>query len=153
MSNPSPNRPRNLFGNNTNPNIDETITPPTNTGVEPSPIAVPDRENVASIPPTEEILASPQHMDHPFEYLIDAAFAALFQPTKDSTMFPPIPYQWYGAVIRVLTILNAILIMAPACLNILALILVLEPAPITIKKEWIQMIMEVVNGMRRSRGV
>ena len=49
MSNPSPNRPRNLFGNNTNPNIDETITPPTNTGVEPSPIAVPDRENVASI--------------------------------------------------------------------------------------------------------
>ena len=85
MSNPSPNRPRNLFGNNTNPsNIYETITPPTNTGVEPSPTAVPDRENVASIPPIEERLASPQHMDHPFKYLIDAAFAAQFQPTKDT---------------------------------------------------------------------
>ena len=75
MSNPSPNRPLNLFGNNTNPNIDETITPPTNTGVEPSPIAVPDRENVASIPPTEETLTSPYRMDHRLECLIDAAFA------------------------------------------------------------------------------
>ena len=72
------------------PNIDETITPlPILAG---SPIAVPDRENVASIPPTEEILTTPQHMDHPFEYLIDAAFAAQFQPTKD-TIFPLISYQ------------------------------------------------------------
>ena len=82
MSNPSPNRPRNLFGNNTNPNNDDSRAPPTTTGVEPSPIAVSHHENVASIPPTEEILASPQHMDHKFEYLIDAAFAAQFQPTK-----------------------------------------------------------------------
>ena len=36
---------------------------------------------------TDEILASPQHMDHPFEYLIDAAFAAQFQPTKQDTIF------------------------------------------------------------------
>ena len=85
MSNPSPNRPQNIFRNNTNPNIYETITPPTNTGFEPSLIAVPDHKNVASIPPTEEIPASPpQHMDHPFEYLINAAFAAQFQPTKDT---------------------------------------------------------------------
>ena len=75
MSNPSPNRPRNLFRNNTNPNIDDSTTPPTTTGVEPSPIAVPDHENVASIPPTEEPLISPYHMDHRLECLIDAAFA------------------------------------------------------------------------------
>jgi len=75
MSNPSPNRPLNLFGNNTNPNIDETITLPTTTGVEPSPIAVPDRENVASIPPPEETLISPYRMDHRLECLIDAAFS------------------------------------------------------------------------------
>ena len=68
-----------------NPNMYDTIIPPTNTGVEPSPIAIPDFKNVASIPPTEEIPASPpQHMDHPFEYLINAAFAAQFQPTKDT---------------------------------------------------------------------
>ena len=75
MSNPSPNRPRNIFGNNTNPNIDDSRAPPTTTGVEPSPIAVPDHENVASIPPTEELLISPYHMDHRLECLIDAAFA------------------------------------------------------------------------------
>ena len=76
MSNPSPNRPQNMFGNNTNPNIDDTTTPPTHTGVEPSPIAVPDQENVASIPrPTEETLISPYHMDHILECLIDTAFA------------------------------------------------------------------------------
>ena len=75
MSTPSPNEPRNLFGNNTNPNNDETITPPTTTGVEPSPIAVPHHENVASIPPTEETLISPYRMDHRLECLIDAAFA------------------------------------------------------------------------------
>ena len=76
MSNPSPNRPQNMFGNNTNPNIDDTTTPPTHTGVEPLPIAVPDQENVASIPrPTEETLISPYHMDHILECLIDTAFA------------------------------------------------------------------------------
>ena len=75
MSNPSPNRPRNLFGNNTNHINDETITPPTTTGVEPSPIAVSHLENVASIPATEETLISPYRMDHPLECLIDTAFA------------------------------------------------------------------------------
>ena len=63
-------------GFNTNHNIDETITPTTTTGIEPSPIAVPDHENIASIPPTEETLISPYRMDHRFlECLIDAAFA------------------------------------------------------------------------------
>ena len=75
MSNPSPNRPVNLFGNNTNPNIDDSRAPPTTTGVEPSPIAVSHHENIASIPPTEETLISPYHMDHRLECLIDAAFA------------------------------------------------------------------------------
>ena len=75
MSNPSPNRPRNLFGNNTNPNNDDSRAPPTTTGVEPLPIAVPDQENVASIPPTEETLITPYRMDHRLECLIDTAFA------------------------------------------------------------------------------
>ena len=76
MSNPSPNRPVNLFrNNNTNPNIDETITPPITTGVKPSPIDVPDHKNIVSIPPTEETLISPYHMDHRLECLINAAFA------------------------------------------------------------------------------
>ena len=92
MSNPSPNRPRNIFGNNTNPNIYETINPPTNTGVEPSPIAIPDRENVASIPPTEETLISPHRMDHRLECLIDAAFAdqspMLIDPKYRVSAFP-----------------------------------------------------------------
>ena len=44
-------------------------------GVEPLPIAVPDQENVASIPPTEETLISPYRMDHRLECLIDTAFA------------------------------------------------------------------------------
>ena len=52
-----------------------TRQPPTTTAVEPSPIAVPDHKNVASIPPTEESLISPYHMDHRFECLIDATFA------------------------------------------------------------------------------
>ena len=60
---------------NTNPNIDETITPPTTTGIEPLPIAVPDCNNVASILPTEETLIWPYRMDHRSECLIDAAFA------------------------------------------------------------------------------
>ena len=73
MSNPSPNQPRNLFGNNT-PNIDVTVTPPT-TSVEPSLIAVPNHENVTFIPPTEETLISPYQMDHRLECLIDTDFA------------------------------------------------------------------------------
>ena len=75
MSNPSPNRPINLFGNTTTPNNDETTSPPTTTGIEPSPITVPDQENIASIPPTEETLISQYRMDHRLEWLIDAAFA------------------------------------------------------------------------------
>ena len=75
MSNPSPNRPVNLFQNNTNPNNDDSRAPPTTTGVEPSPIAVSHHENITSIPPTEEMLISPYRMDHRFECLIDAAFA------------------------------------------------------------------------------
>ena len=58
-----------------NPNNDDSRTPPTTTGVEPSPIAVSHHENVAPIPPTEETLTSPYRMDHRFKCLIDAAFA------------------------------------------------------------------------------
>ena len=79
MSTPSPNRPQNLFRNNRNPNnINETITPHHHHHHywrQAFAIAVPDRENVASIPPTEETLISPYRMDHRLECLIDAAFA------------------------------------------------------------------------------
>ena len=73
MSAPSPNRPRNIFGNTTNNDDDDTIPPCHATGVEPSPIAVVNPKNTASIPPTDEVLTSPTTMDYSLEYLCNVA--------------------------------------------------------------------------------
>ena len=75
MSAPSPNIPRNLFGNTTNnQHNDDTNTPSRATSVEPSPIAVVDPGNHASITPTDEqVLTSPTTMDFRLDYLVDVA--------------------------------------------------------------------------------
>ena len=73
MSAPSPNRPRNLFGNTANNEDNDTNPPSHNTGVEPSPIAVVDPRNAASIPPTDGVLTSPCPIDYSLEYLCDVA--------------------------------------------------------------------------------
>ena len=58
-------------------------------------IAVPDQENVASIPTTEETLISPYCMDHRLECLIDAAFADRSPMLVDTkfrvSAFPTLP--------------------------------------------------------------
>ena len=75
MSTPSLNRPRNLFQNTTNHqyNNADTNAPSHATSVEPSPIAVVDPRNAASIPPTDEVLTSLAAMDYSVEYLCDVA--------------------------------------------------------------------------------
>ena len=73
MSAPSPNRPRNLFRNTTHNDDNDTIPPCHATGVKPSPIAVVNPKNTASILPTDEGLTSPTTMDYSLEYLCNVA--------------------------------------------------------------------------------